>query len=161
MTIRAAALFRDHFGDATGAVVAQAPGRVNLLGEHTGFNDGFVLASTIDQHVEVVIRQRPDRQVRIAAADLGERRDNDLDKPIDYAVSGWLPFVMGVIHELSQRGRIELGADVVFRGTMRAVETGSWISSSQASVDRTTPSSSTVAAWTPATCQCRSRATVW
>jgi galactokinase len=118
MTIRAAALFRDHFGDATGAVVAQAPGRVNLLGEHTGFNDGFVLASTIDQHVEVVIRQRPDRQVRIAAADLGERRDNDLDKPIDYAVSGWLPFVMGVIHELSQRGRIELGADVVFRGTV-------------------------------------------
>jgi galactokinase len=118
MTIRAAALFRDHFGDATGAAVARAPGRVNLIGEHTGFNDGFVLASTIDRHVEVVARKRSDRQVRIAAADLGERRDNDLDQPIDYADSAWLPHVLGVIHELSQRGRIEFGVDVVFRGTV-------------------------------------------
>ena len=118
MTLRAAALFRNHFGDATGAVVARAPGRVNLLGEPTSFNDGYVLSSTIDRHVEVVARRRDDNQVRIAAADLGERRDNDLDQPIDYANSGWLPHVMGVVHELAQRGRVESGVDIVFRSSL-------------------------------------------
>jgi galactokinase len=129
MTIRAAVLFRDHFGDPTGAVVARAPGRVNLIGEHTDYNDGFVLPTTIDRHVEVVVRRRPDRKVRIAAADLGEHRDLDLDQPIDYSNSGWLPYVMGVVHELVQRGRIHFGVEVVFRGT---VPRGAGLSSSAA-----------------------------
>jgi len=129
MTARAATLFRDHFGDPTGAAVGRAPGRVNLIGEHTDYNDGFVLPTTIDRHVEVVARKRSDRQVRIVAADLGERRENNLDNPIDYTDSGWLPYVLGVVHELSQRGRIELGVDVVFRGT---VPRGAGLSSSAA-----------------------------
>jgi galactokinase len=129
MTKRAAVLFQDHFGDPTGAVVARAPGRVNLIGEHTDYNDGFVLPTTIDRHVEVVVRRRSDRKVRIVAADLGERKDLDLDQPIDYSNSGWLPYVMGVVHELVQRGRIHFGVDVVFRGT---VARGAGLSSSAA-----------------------------
>jgi galactokinase len=129
MTFRAAALFRDHLGDPTGAVVARAPGRVNLIGEHTDYNDGFVLPTTIDRHIEVVARRRSDRHVRIVAADLDERRELDLDKPIDYANSGWLPYVLGVVHELEQRGRIQTGVDVVFRGT---VPRGAGLSSSAA-----------------------------
>ncbi len=129
MTKRAAALFQDHFGDPTGAVVARAPGRVNLIGEHTDYNDGFVLPTIIDREVEVLARKRSDRQVRIVAADLDERRENDLDSPIDYANSGWLPYVMGVVHELVQRGKIETGVDVVFRGT---VPRGAGLSSSAA-----------------------------
>jgi len=129
MTARAATLFREHLGDPTGAVVARAPGRVNLIGEHTDYNDGFVLPTIIDREVEVVARKRPDRQVRIVAADLEERRENNLDHPIDYANSGWLPYVLGVVHELAQRGRIESGADIVFRGT---VPRGAGLSSSAA-----------------------------
>jgi galactokinase len=129
MTIRAAVLFKDHFGDPTGAVAARAPGRVNLIGEHTDYNDGFVLPTTIDRHIEVVVRRRSDRKVRIAAADLDERKDLDLDQPIDYSNSGWLPYVMGVVHELVQRGRIHFGVDVVFRGT---VTRGAGLSSSAA-----------------------------
>ena len=129
MTPRAAAVFREYLGDPTGAVVARAPGRVNLIGEHTDYNDGFVLPSTIDRHVEVVARLRSDRQVRIVAADLGERRENHLDKPIDYTDPGWLPYVLGVVHELAQRGRIEFGVDIVFRGT---VPRGAGLSSSAA-----------------------------
>ncbi|MBD3873374.1 MAG: galactokinase, partial [Acidobacteria bacterium] len=78
MTERAAKLFAEHFGDPTGAVVARAPGRINLIGDHTDYNDGFVLPMIIDRHVEVVARQRPDRQVRIVAAASGERVDNTL-----------------------------------------------------------------------------------
>ena len=129
MTPRAAAVFREYLGDPTGAVVARAPGRVNLIGEHTDYNNGFVLPSTIDRHVEVVARLRSDRQVRIVAADLGERRENHLDEPIDYTDSGWLPYVLGVVHELAQRGRIEFGVDIVFRGT---VPRGAGLSSSAA-----------------------------
>jgi galactokinase len=129
MTLRSAALFREHLGDPTGAVVARAPGRVNLIGEHTDYNDGFVLPTIVDRHVEVVARKRSDRKVRIVAADLGERRENDLDDPIDYANSGWLPYVLGVVHELVQRGRIESGVDIVFWGT---VPRGAGLSSSAA-----------------------------
>jgi galactokinase len=112
----AAKLFSRNFGEASEAVVARAPGRVNLIGEHTDYNEGFVLPTIIDRYVEVVVRRRPDRQVRIVAADTGEREENDLDQPIDYSNSGWLPYVLGVVHELEQRGRITFGVDVVFRG---------------------------------------------
>ena len=112
----AAKLFSEHFGDPTEAVVARAPGLVNLIGEHTDYNDGFVLPMIIDRHVQVVARRRPDRQVRIVAADTGERRINDLDQPIDYSKSGWLPYVLGVLHELRQRQSIDFGVDIVFNG---------------------------------------------
>ena len=118
MTERPAKLFAEHFGDPTGAVVARAPGRINLIGDHTDYNDGFVLPMIIDRHVEVVARRRPDRQVRIVAAVSGERVDNTLGEPIDYSSPHWLPYVLGVVHELAERGRISSGVDLVFRGTV-------------------------------------------
>ena len=95
-----------------------ASGRVNLIGDHTDYNDGFVLPMIIDRHVEMVVRRRPDRQVRIVAAESGERVDNTLGEPIDYSSPDWLPYVPGVVHELSQRGRLTSGVDLVFRGTV-------------------------------------------
>jgi galactokinase len=129
MTERAAAVFGKRFGDATGAVVAKAPGRVNLIGEHTDYNDGYVLPAIVDRYVEAIVRRRSDRRVRIFAADLGELREVDLDGPIDYSGTGWLPYVLGVAHELRQRGRIDSGADIAFRGT---VPLGAGLSSSAA-----------------------------
>ena len=129
MTERAAVLFRERLGDPTGAVVARAPGRVNLIGEHTDYNDGFVLPTIINRHVEVIARRRSDRRVRIIAADLDERKENDQDAYCLSNASGWLPYVLGVVHELAQRGRIDAGVDVVFRGT---VPRGAGLSSSAA-----------------------------
>jgi len=113
-----AKLFAESLGDPTGAVVARAPGRVNLIGENTDYNDGLVLPTIVDRHVEVVARRRFDRKVRIVAADLGERCEQDFDGPIDYTGFGWLPYVLGVAHELVQRGRMDVGVDIVFRGTV-------------------------------------------
>ncbi len=106
-----------------------APGRVNLIGDHTDYNDGFVLPMIIDRHVEMVARRRPDRQVQIVAAESGARVDNTLGEPIDYSSPNWLPYVLGVVHELAQRGRLSSGIDIVFRGT---VPRGAGLSSSAA-----------------------------
>jgi galactokinase len=120
MTRRAATLFNDRFGEPGGAVVARAPGRVNLIGEHPASVDGFVLATTIDRHSEVVVRHRSDHRVRLYAADLDEEFEFDFDQPIDYTTAGWLPSILGPIHELVDSGRIESGVDVVFRETIPA-----------------------------------------
>ncbi|MFN5903282.1 MAG: galactokinase family protein, partial [Novosphingobium sp.] len=64
------ALFHKHFGAAP-EVIARAPGRVNLIGEHTDYNDGFVLPCAISRQTIVAARRRDDRQVRIIASDLG------------------------------------------------------------------------------------------
>jgi galactokinase len=128
-TIRLAVLFSERFGDATGAVVARAPGRVNLIGEHTDYNDGFVLPVIIDRHAEVIARRRSDRRVRLYAFDLDEACEVDLDQPIDSTGSGWLPYVLGVVHELVRREKIDRGVDLVFRST---VPIGAGLSSSAA-----------------------------
>jgi galactokinase len=101
-------------------VVARAPGRVNLIGEHPASVDGFVLATTINRHTEVIVRQRADRRVRLYAADLDEKLELDFDRPINYTEARWLPTVLGPIHELVDSGRIDTGVDVIFRETIPA-----------------------------------------
>ncbi|MEJ2289310.1 MAG: galactokinase family protein, partial [Deinococcales bacterium] len=64
------AVFRDRFGEAPTAVV-RAPGRVNLIGEHTDYNDGFVLPMAIDREIRIALRPRTDDTVRVFAADVG------------------------------------------------------------------------------------------
>ena len=65
---RAAAVFQAAFGHAP-SIQVQAPGRVNLIGEHTDYNDGLVLPCAIDYRTVIVARPRGDRLVRVAAAD--------------------------------------------------------------------------------------------
>ena len=65
------ALFATHFGHAPSMVV-RAPGRVNLIGEHTDYNDGFVLPAAIDRATFIAAAPRSDRRVRVYAADLNE-----------------------------------------------------------------------------------------
>jgi galactokinase len=116
--VRPADLFTGHFGDATGAMVARAPGRVNLIGEHTDYNDGFVLPVTIDRSVEVVARRRMDRHVRLVAADFNERFETDLEKPFPDDGPRWLAYTLGVVLSLARSGRIDRGVDLVFRGDL-------------------------------------------
>ncbi len=71
LTAAAVAAYRRHFRGEPAFVVA-APGRVNLIGEHTDYNDGFVLPAAIDRHVVVAASPRDDDLVSVYAADLGE-----------------------------------------------------------------------------------------
>ena len=79
---RAAAVFQAAFGAAPSLQV-QAPGRVNLIGEHTDYNDGLVLPCAIDYRTVIVASPRDDRLLRVVAADYdGAVDEYSLDAPI-------------------------------------------------------------------------------
>ena len=73
------ARFTEHFGEAPRWVV-RAPGRVNLIGEHTDYNDGFVLPLAIDRAVWIALRPRDDRRVVVHSLDLNAQAEFELDR---------------------------------------------------------------------------------
>lgn len=121
-------IFEQAFGQAP-AVWVQAPGRVNLIGEHTDYNDGFVLPCAIDFHTLVAARQRSDRRVRVVAVDYGHALDEfSLDEPIvSRPDAPWANYVRGVIHMLGTQGLALVGADLAITGN---VPQGAGLSSS-------------------------------
>jgi galactokinase len=122
---RAEAAFAVAFGGAPDLVV-QAPGRVNLIGEHTDYNDGFVLPCAIDSGTVVVARGREDATLAAVAADYGAERDRiALDAPIAHA-GGWRDYVRGVAEMLRREG-LARGAEVALAGD---VPRGAGLSSS-------------------------------
>ena len=105
-----------------------APGRINLLGEHTDYNEGFVLPATIDQQISFTFEKNgsPNR-CRITSTSLGKvmRADLDLLRP----TGGWENYISGVLAELLKRsGKLE-GFDVDFKSD---IPPGAGLSSSAA-----------------------------
>lgn len=112
-------LFRETYG-ALPELVARAPGRVNLIGEHTDYNDGFVLPCAISRQTMVAARRRNDGQVRIVAGDLGRATTSfSLAEPImpDSAAT-WSNYVRGVADGLLVGGLTLSGADLAIMGNM-------------------------------------------
>jgi len=122
------ALFAEKFGyPATHAI--QAPGRVNLIGEHTDYNDGFVLPCAIDYQTVIGCAKRDDRKVRVIAADYDNQIDEfSLDAPIvAHDSQQWSNYVRGVVKHLQKRNKNFGGADLVISGN---VPQGAGLSSS-------------------------------
>src|SRR5688572_7534000 len=106
-----------------------APGRVNLIGEHTDYNDGFVLPMAIDRAVVVAAAARPDRRVRVQSLDVNEEIEIDLDRPGPPRRGAWIDRVEGVAQALEQDGVRLPGADLVLASD---VPLGAGLSSSAA-----------------------------
>ncbi|WP_313166703.1 galactokinase [Massilia oculi] len=131
LTARAADVFLAAFGQPATSRV-QAPGRVNLIGEHTDYNGGLVLPCAIGYRTVIVARPRDDRRMRVVAADYDDAIDEyALDKPIErLAAPMWANYVRAVVHELLQRepgGQLLRGMDMVIAGD---VPQGAGLSSS-------------------------------
>ncbi|WP_208279977.1 galactokinase [Massilia oculi] len=131
LTARAADVFLAAFGQPA-TIRVQAPGRVNLIGEHTDYNGGLVLPCAIGYRTVIVARPRDDRRIRVVAADYDDAIDEyALDKPIErLAAPMWANYVRGVVRELLQReplGHSFLGMDMVIAGD---VPQGAGLSSS-------------------------------
>ena len=109
-------------------LIARAPGRVNLIGEHTDYNDGFVLPAAIGVETMVAAARRSDGVIRVVAADLGRAIDQfSLDYPIVQSPLGWSNYVRGMIKVMRDDGFALGGADIVIAGT---VPQGAGLSSS-------------------------------
>lgn len=90
-----------------------APGRVNLIGEHTDYNDGFVLPMAIDRRTYVAIAAREDRRVRICSIPLNDSAEFKLDQPDDLRSHKWAKYAAGVAWTLQARGVRLAGADLI------------------------------------------------
>lgn len=125
---RTLARFAEMVGAAPDLAV-RAPGRVNLIGEHTDYNDGFVLPAAIGLQSIVTVRRRPDRIVRLIAADFGDAvSEFDLAKPIARdADQPWSDYIRGVASILQAEGVDLGGLDMLIAGD---IPQGSGLSSS-------------------------------
>ena len=118
--------FERHFGSPPHTIV-RAPGRVNLIGEHTDYNDGFVLPMAIDRAVWIALRPRDDGRVRVHSL--------DFDQTIEFALddlhhgSGWAEYLKGMAWAMQQADRPVRAFEGVVAGD---VPIGAGLSSSAA-----------------------------
>ena len=116
-------------GGAGGSlVIVRAPGRVNLIGEHTDYNGGFVLPVAIDMDVCIALRPTPEPRVRLTRVDAGASAEIDL-RTIPPATGKWHDYVAGTAWALQEAGQPTHGFDGVIVTTLPI---GSGLSSSAA-----------------------------
>lgn len=118
--------FESYF-NAKPEFIVRAPGRVNLIGEHTDYNDGFVLPMGIDRAVWLAIRPREDGKVRLFSLDL--ESDSAFELNSLTKGEGWAEYPKGVAHQLMEEGYPLKGFDGVMTGD---VPSGAGLSSSAA-----------------------------
>ena len=99
--------------------VVRAPGRVNLIGEHTDYNDGFVMPAAIGLEIRIALVPTGDRRVEITLDDTGETASLDLDA-IGPASGTWIDYVAGTAWALAEAGRSLRG----FRGLLASNQIG-------------------------------------
>jgi galactokinase len=108
--------------------VVHAPGRVNLIGEHTDYNEGFVLPVAIDLGIAIALVPTDDRRVEVTLAATGETLGFDLDN-LGAKRGAWIDYVAGTAWALAERGAATRG----FRGILASdLPQGSGLSSSAA-----------------------------
>jgi galactokinase len=95
--------FQQHYSESP-ALVAHAPGRVNLIGEHTDYNEGFVFPAAINFGTWVAASKRNDNDIKVIAMDYGEQENQFPLADIQYdEEQGWANYVRGVVKVLKKR----------------------------------------------------------
>ena len=119
--------FKKHFNDAEGSVYA-SPGRINLIGEHTDYNGGFVFPGAIDKGMVAEIKVNGTDKVRAYSIDLKDFVEFGLNEE-DAPKASWARYIFGVCREIIKRGGKIQGFDTAFAGD---VPLGAGMSSSAA-----------------------------
>jgi galactokinase len=107
--------FRQEFGEP--AVVVRSPGRVNLIGEHTDYNQGFVLPAAVDRGITMALKARSDRRYVLHALDLGRRLEGDLGELAPHP-ERWPNYLLGVLDQLQKEGKPMGGFELVYGGDL-------------------------------------------
>lgn len=126
MTSEITRLFKARFH--TEPLLVRSPGRVNLIGEHTDYNEGFVLPAAVDKAVYVGIDRRQDEEIHLFSADFQEKFTTSLAK-VAPAAHSWSNYPLGVVDQLQKAGYPLSGFNLVLGGD---VPIGAGMSSSAA-----------------------------
>ena len=119
--------FQQLYG-AGDALTVRSPGRVNLIGEHTDYNHGFVLPAAIDKAIYMVVRGRSDQRVKLFSFDLDQGFEGSLEELVPSGLH-WPDYILGVVQQLKVMGHPIGGVDLVFGGD---IPLGAGMSSSAA-----------------------------
>ncbi|NNE67326.1 MAG: galactokinase [Pyrinomonadaceae bacterium] len=119
--------FRERFG--TEPCVVRSPGRINLIGEHTDYNDGFVLPAAIERSIYVAAGKSDSDVSTAAALDLNESFKFHSLVPLPVSQGGWRNYILGVLSQLKKLGVDLSGFNIVFSGD---IPVGAGLSSSAA-----------------------------
>ena len=122
------ALFTSQFGVEPTYVIA-SPGRINLIGEHVDYNNGFVLPAAIDKYMYVAVSERNDHAISMHASDVNESYQINLKDPLQQSNLGWPNYVLGVVDALQIGGYTVSGFNILITGN---IPIGAGVSSSAA-----------------------------
>jgi galactokinase len=128
LTSQVAQKFQEIFA-GNGALLVRSPGRVNLIGEHTDYNNGFVLPAAVDKAIYLAIERRPDDEIQLFAMDLGQSYRAPIRPPLTPSALHWPNYILGVIEQLQGMGFTIGGFNCVFAGD---IPLGAGMSSSAA-----------------------------
>ncbi len=110
-------------------VLIGSPGRVNLIGEHTDYNEGFVLPAAIDKAIYLAVGSRTDGQLHFVAHDLdGDTYEGAIDT-LERSPKGWPDYLLGMVDQIQRAGHTIGGFNCIFGGT---IPMGGGLSSSAA-----------------------------
>lgn len=110
-------------------VYSSAPGRINIIGEHTDYNLGYVLPSAIHLRTSFLAARRKDRKVRVWANNFNQEQSFSIDKLTSCGKKGWIDYVKGIYWVLKRKGAALDGIDALVHGN---IPLGSGLSSSAA-----------------------------
>ena len=106
------------YGDGGKIRFFHSPGRVNLIGEHTDYNGGYVFPAALSMGTTIALRKRDDNIVRMKATDLDELVTIDLERLEDYKDLSWGNYQAGVIYELKKEGFTICACDMLYDDTL-------------------------------------------
>lgn len=109
-------------------LMVKSPGRINLIGEHTDYNDGFVLPASIDKYIHVAISKRNDDGIHLYSVEFNEDQVSAL-KDLSSTGKHWPVYILGVVHQLQNKGYQLSGFNLMVDGD---VPIGAGMSSSAA-----------------------------
>src|SRR2546423_15568277 len=110
-------LFKRHFGH-TPTHIVQAPGRLELLGNHTDYNEGLVMSIAIDKYVFIASAPRKDAKVELVSTSFPERETFFVDRIEKNPAAPWANYPKGVLLQLRERGVHFTGFNAAIHGTI-------------------------------------------
>lgn len=119
--------FKNHFD--SDPILIQSPGRVNLIGEHTDYNMGFVLPAAIDKMIVFGFAANGSEKIRLHSIDMQQSYEVVLKRDLEKCDHHWANYILGVVDQLQTRGHEIAGFDCVFGGD---IPIGAGLSSSAA-----------------------------